>query len=123
MTDYRDSTSLRAFADRIQALSVHHKIVLAAYVIDKGLMLPRGIAARILWAYIKFGSWNKSRFRFTLDVLIRLKTRVSISIVEQTIDWMLNGKDVYDHRSAGGFNSDEIAMLEKVISNMELSYA
>jgi hypothetical protein len=117
-TDYTDAKSLALLAARIQAFSDERKIYFAAFVMDRGLMKPTGFKAWLVWKLITRASAMKemSRPHFYAVLCGRSPdaTRMALDTVDQTCAWLTDGKDLTCPRSAGGFNADEVWLLEAI---------
>lgn len=117
-TDYTDSQSLVLLAERIKAFSDEQNTYFAAFVMDKGLMKPTGFKAWLVWKLITRTSAMKKMHRphFYAVLCGRSKDarRMALDTVDQTCAWLTDGKDLTCARSAGGFNSDEVWLLEAI---------
>ena len=122
MTDapsFDSKSDLRAYAPRIDSLSPSQKIGLTAYVVASGLMLPRGIMPKLVWKLAKIGARLHRETPQGRYEMILWRSSSGSEIAEDTVlqtrDWMLDGKDRTDPRSAGGFNAEELHALVSAV--------
>lgn len=118
LTDYTDRHSLALLSSRIQSFSDERKVYFAAFVMDRGLMKPTGFKAWLVWKLItRMAAAKKmSRPHFYAVLCGRSEDarRMAFDTVDQTCAWLTDGKDLTCTRSAGGFNADEVWLLEAI---------
>lgn len=123
MTDHTNADDLLALAKRMQALTLPAKITFVTYAMHTGLMIPKGFSARFLWLAVRFGAWLHGKCRFEHYALVLSANQDGADVarenLDQTVTWMIHGKDTTDPRSAGGLNAKEIALIEDMVARME----
>ena len=120
--DYRNKADLVDFGREILSLSIKEKIVLTSFVVDQGLMLPRDFGSKLFWFIIRIRAKIQKLDRAALYAAVLGSNDHGISFAEdtirQTVEWMINGKDRDDSRSAGGFGAGELAKLEAAVNKL-----
>jgi hypothetical protein len=124
-TDYTNPDSLRLLASKIQMLSDRQKIYFAAFVMDNELMKPKGFSAWLVWSLINAASKKRKMDRTVFYIVLCDKYKkhglaMAIDTLNQTCDWLVNGKDTTCNKSAGGFNSEEIRKLEDIVIGVSM---
>lgn len=119
---YTSMADLKAFAPRLDSMSNEQKIMLTGYVLAAGLMLPKSLSAKIVWFLTKLGAKIHNRqpqLQYT-EILRRSGkgSEIAKDTILQTREWMLNGNDQTDPRSAGGFNEEELAKLVHAVETI-----
>ena len=112
---YTSAADLKVFAARLDSMTVEQKIMLTGYVLAAGLMLPKGLFAKVIWFLTKLGSKiHNRRPQLQYTGILRHSSKggeIAKDTILQTREWMLKGNDQTDPRSAGGFNREELAKL------------
>jgi len=120
--DYRNKADLVDFGRKVLNLPTNDKIVLTSFVVDQGLMLPRDFGSKMLWMVIRLRAKIQKLDRAGLYCAVLSSSDHGISFAEetirQTVEWMINGKDRDDYRSAGGFGAGELAQLEAAVNKL-----
>jgi hypothetical protein len=118
-TDYTDPFSLELLKLKITSLSDRQKIFFSAFVMDKGLIQPRGFNAWLVWKIINRAAKLKKIDRKAFYIMLCEKSphafRMAIDTLDQTCAWLTDGKDATDSKSAGGFNADEIEQMDAIV--------
>lgn len=99
---------LEQIASRIRNLFIEEKAYMMATIYDQGLMYPKGILRIIFWIV------RKRRKNFIIQIA-KKSPQILDEWVNQTIHHMINGKDVEDKNSAGGFSQREINILKLIL--------
>lgn len=113
--DYTDKKSITRFGIEVLQLPIRAKIEMTAFVVSNGLMLPKDIGSKALWWAVKFaakrrGKDAQSHYAFVLSNHTTGQKVAEVTI-DQMVEWMVEGKDATDPRSAGGFNDQELSMI------------
>lgn len=121
--DYTNHTALIDFAGRLNSLGDGPKAVVAAAIINQGLMKPKGFWAVTIWCAVRFGAWIRGEDRFVRFAHILARNKAGIeyadSIIAQTTQHVIYGRDTSDTKSAGGFSRLELAVLQKIVEAVE----
>lgn len=85
------------------------KVSFCSYLVDNSLMIPSNLLVRLsMWIV-------KKRVGTTADLWIMLEDQypgVLDDLIGDTCQWITSGKDKSDPKSAGGFNAQEVQLLE-----------
>lgn len=121
--DYTDKKSVTRFGIEILQLPIRAKIDLTAFLVSNGLMLPKDMGSKLLWWTVKFtakrrGKDAQSHYAF---ILLNHKAghKIADMTINQTVKWMVDGKDATDPRSAGGFNDQELGMIREFALSLQ----
>jgi len=121
--DYTNKSDLISLRNRIDLLPTELYPYLAAFVVCKELMPPKGFSAKIIWWSVCLGAWLRGVPR---DNLYRATMQhephgppIAYDTVLMTMNWLVNGKNAYDPKSAGGFCYDELQALNQSVHILE----
>ena len=117
-----DLTSLQDLARRVNALPKKCQVLFAAYVLDNGLMKPRGLGMKWIHFVVKLRSRIKRESTAVVWHMLLSRDNMAPLLqdtVEATLDWMIAGKDTYDSDSVGGFCQNEVDQLSVLTQTLE----
>lgn len=108
---------LLRLADLLRSLPATAHPAIAARVLAEGLMLPKGLNARILSWSAKIIQWRKKVGAYAAYGILLANPKgmpVATETFEQTLHWLVYGRDASNAASAGGFNQAELDKLCRV---------
>lgn len=115
--DYTNKQTLLDFGDMLLSLTDEQKAIVAAFVVDRGLMSPKGISANLIWFFVRgVARFKKIDRAIVFSIVLDRSREYADDIIQQTVQWMIDGKDTTDVKSAGGFNKDEIQTLCNIMN-------
>lgn len=111
MLDYTNKGHLRAIADALEATAkTNERAAVVAGAIARGFMRPRGLAMHVLCFVARLRDRKNGGFLAIVRALKDPRCEPLLADMwGQTLAWLVDGKDASDHRSAGGFNRNELS--------------
>jgi hypothetical protein len=110
----KDRGDLIRLADALHDLPSTAHPAIAARVLAEGLMLPKGLNARIVTWSAKLICWRRKIDRYSAYAILFVSPRgmaVATETFEQTVHWLVYGRDTSMKGSMGGFNQAELDKL------------
>lgn len=110
--DYRKKEDLVSLSQHLGAATDEQKAHLSAFCLSSGLMRPWGIVLRLTCFVARLASPSDRGFKVLATTLAQKSVEGTLpEIWRQTIEHMLDGKDLSDTTSAGGFNREELNLF------------
>ncbi len=110
----KDRGDLLRLADALNELPPSAHPGIAARVLAEGMMLPKGIAARLMSWAVKVIQWRRKIDAYDAYSLVLVDPRcwqIATDTFDQTVKWLVYGRDTSMKGSMGGFNQDELDKL------------
>lgn len=110
----KDCGDLILLANALNGLPATAHPAIAARVLAEGLMLPKGIGARVMTLASKIVQWRRKVDAYTAYATLLCTTHgrsIATDTFDQTVKWIVYGRDTSTKGSAGGFNQTEVDKL------------
>lgn len=110
----KDRGDLIRLADALNELPATAHPAIASRVLAEGLMLPKGLNARILSWSAKIIQWRRKVDAYTAYATLFSAPRglpIATDTFDQTVKWLVYGRDTTMRGSMGGFNQVELDKL------------
>lgn len=106
-TDAKNYASLARLSFAIGEMTDSQKQHMAFFLLNRELMRPSDLALRLM---IKFVKWRKGSLGVWFFVT-KMEQPFSDNLINQAINWMLDGYDSEERTSIGGFSQREIDLI------------
>lgn len=125
MTIYNSSilSDLESLSSRIKSLDANDKMLLISYFIHIGYLKPKGFSARFTSIVLSMLSkYHKvSNMTIWMHFLMNSDPGLTEQLTNSFTYWIVNGKDIIDDDSVGGYSQEEIHNISKFINILDKS--